>query len=184
MAGRHGSGEAPRGGNRERRRREPLGDRYEAALELACAQLAARPRSEAEIRRRLQRAEASPATVERVLLRLRELRYLDDAAFARARAESLARRGFGPRAIAAKLAEAGVRGEVARLGTSEGLPDDERALAGAALERRLRGRSFASLDRKDQLRLARWLAGRGFSPGAVRAACGGAGSFDPDSTEV
>ena len=173
-----------RGGGASRGRREPLGDRYEAALELAYASLAARPRSEAEVRRRLARAEASPATIDRVIVRLLELRYLDDAGYARARAGSLARRGFGPRAIAAKLAQAGVRGEVAREGTREGLPEDERTLARAALEKRLRGRAYASLDRKEQARHARWLAGRGFSSAAIRAACGDAGSFDPDSADV
>ncbi|WP_373044712.1 regulatory protein RecX [Vulgatibacter sp.] len=169
---------------RERKKREPLGDRYEPALELSFAYIAARPRSEAEVRRRLARAEAAPATIDRVIERLGELRYLDDAAFARARAGSLARRGFGPRAIAVKLSQAGVRGEAARQGTSAGIGEDERELARAALEKRLKGRAFAALDRKEQARLARWLAGRGFSPGAVRAACERAGSFDPDSSDV
>lgn len=175
-----GGGEA----RRQRPQREPLGDRYEPALELSYAYLAARPRSEAEVRRRLQRGEASAATIDRVIERLRELRYLDDASYARARAGSLARRGFGPRAIAAKLSQAGVRGEVARQGTTDGLPDDEKALARAALERRLKGRAFRALDRSEQARYARWLAGRGFSPAAIRAACDGAGSFDPDSADV
>ncbi len=165
-----------------RKARQPLADRYETALELAYAYIAARPRSEAEVRRRLVRAEASAAAIDRVIARLHELRYLDDASFARSRAGSLSRRGFGPRAIAAKLAQAGVRSEVARQGVTDGLDGDERELARAALEKRLRGKAFAALDRKEQARYARWLAGRGFSPAAIRAACGG--SFDPDESAV
>lgn len=152
-------------------------------MELAFAQLAARPRSEAEVRRRLQRAGATPAAVDRAIARLLELRYLDDAAFAIGRAADLARRGYGPRAIEARLAAAGVRGAPASDGAARAV-GDEVALARAALERRLRGRAFAALERAEQARLLRWLVGRGFSPGAARAACGAAGRFDPDPDEV
>lgn len=176
--------EESRAQGRRRRRREPLGDRYEAALELAFSQLASRARSEAEIRRRLARAGASEPTVERVIVRLWELRYLDDEAFARARTRSLARRGYGPGAISRKLALAGVRPEIAREGVREEIGAEEGGLARAALERRLRGRPFATLDPKEQARLLRWLASRGFSPSAIRKACGPAGSFDPDPADV
>lgn len=102
--------------------------------------------------------------------RLYELRYLDDDAFARSRAGGLARRGFGPRAILARLAEAGVRGESAREGVEEAIGGDEPLHVKEALDRRLKGRSPADLDPKERLRLQRWLAGRGFSLSAIRRA--------------
>lgn len=153
---------------RKRRQREPLGDDVAQALELAYVQIATRARSEVEIRRRLQRAGSSEEAIGTVIARLQELRYLDDGAFARARAGSLARRGFGPRAIFAKLSEAGVRGEQAKDGVDEAIGDDEVALVRDALERRLRGRPLGELDPKERLRLQRWLAGRGFSLSAIR----------------
>lgn len=165
-------------GPRRRRAKDPLGDALEPALELAYAQIASRPRSAAEIRRRLVRAGSTAPVIDRVIERLHELRYLDDAAFARSRAGSLARRGFGPQAIASKLAQAGVRGETARDGLREAVAGDEPALARDALEKRLRGRRFAELDPKERLKLQRWLAGRGFSSGAIRSACGAAAAAD------
>lgn len=169
---------SPRTG-RPRGKREPLGDAYEPALELAYAYIAARGRSEAEVRRRLKRAGSNPGVIDRVVERLRELRYLDDAAFAGARAQSLLRRGFGPQAIASKLSQAGVRNELARERTREVLGDDEPRLAAQALEKRLKGRRFADLDPKEKARHQRWLAGRGFSLGAIRTACACVDFSDP-----
>lgn len=105
------------------------------------------------------------------MARLHELRYLDDGAFAKARAGGLVRRGFGPRAISARLSEAGVSGELAKDGIEEAVGADEAVHAADALGRRLRGRRFAELDQKERLKLQRWLAGRGFSLAAIRKAC-------------
>ncbi|HEY0839997.1 MAG TPA: regulatory protein RecX [Vulgatibacter sp.] len=170
-ASRGGPGEAgpAKGAPRRSRKRAPLGGSYEAALQLAFDQIARRPRSEAEVRRKLASAGADEAVMERVLVRLRELRYLDDDAFARQRARGLAARGFGPLAAASRLALAGVSHEDTRRGVEEAF-DEETTLARRALERRLKGRGQDELDRKERDRLLRWLAGRGFSPSAIRAA--------------
>ena len=117
--------------------------------------------------------------IEQTLQRLLELRYLDDEAFAKAKAGSLARQGFGPRAITARLAQAGVRGEAASAGLLRAVEPGEAELATSALEKRLKGRAFSSLDQKEKLRLQRWLVGRGFSGSAIRAACGRSVEGDP-----
>ncbi len=171
-----------RGGDPAARRRgkAPLGAAFEPALQLAYDQIARRARSEAEVRRRLIRAGSDLEVIDRVIARLMELRYLDDASFARARARGLASRGFGPRAVAFKLAGAGVGKEVAAGSIEEAYGDTEVSLARAALERRLRGRSFRSLEPKERDRLLRWLASRGFSARAIY----GAGAIDPDPGAV
>ena len=151
-------------------RATPIGSDLPRALDVAVRQLALRPRSVAEIRRKLRDYGAEPDAIEQTLQRLLELRYLDDEAFAKAKAGSLARQGFGPRAITARLAQAGVRGDAAAAGLERAVEPGEAELATAALEKRLKGRAFSSLDPKEKLRLQRWLIGRGFSGSAIRAA--------------
>lgn len=160
-----------------RKRRPPLGASYDDALHRAFDQIARRARSEAEVRRKLLQDGAVEPVVDRVVARLHELRYLDDEAFARARARSLAARGFGPLAAASKLALAGVAPHRAKAGVDEAF-ESERALARQALERRLKGRAAGDLERKEKERLLRWLASRGFSSPAIRAAF--EGSIAPD----
>ena len=69
-----------------------------AALERVGRLLVGRPRSEAEVRQRLERAGTPPETVENVLVRLRASGDLDDNAFARAWVEN--RQTFRPRGAA------------------------------------------------------------------------------------
>ena len=57
-----------------------------------------RARSEAEIRDRLTRYGYVGETIDAVILRLKELGYLDDAEFARTKAREKARR-YGPRRV-------------------------------------------------------------------------------------
>jgi regulatory protein len=66
-----------------------------AALERVGRLLAVRPRSEVEIRQRLGRAGVPPATIERVVGRLRRSGDIDDGAFARTWVEN--RMAFRPR---------------------------------------------------------------------------------------
>ena len=72
-----------------------------------------RARSEAEIRDRLTRYGYVGETIEVVVLRLKELGYLDDAEFARAKAREKARR-YGPRRVSVELRKSGVGEALAR----------------------------------------------------------------------
>ena len=72
-----------------------------------------RARSEAEIRDRLRRYGYAQETIEGVVLRLRELDYLDDAEFARSKAREKGRR-YGPRRVSAELKKSGVAEALAR----------------------------------------------------------------------
>ena len=127
-------------------------------MEVAARYLGARPRTRWELERRLRRAGAEDAVVERTVERLTTLGYVDDRAFARWWAEQRDRHSpRGRRMLEAELRQHGVpRDIIEELRGSElaepaldhhGLPasEDERALA--ALDRHLRGRSIPE-DRK------------------------------------
>ena len=72
-----------------------------------------RARSEKEVRDRLRRYGYGEETVEDVVVRLKELGYLDDEDFARLVVREKARR-YGPRRVSAELRRSGVDAELAR----------------------------------------------------------------------
>jgi regulatory protein len=141
--------------------------------------LAARPRTEAQVRDRLARAGFGPQADE-VVAWLRELRYLDDAAYARDRARSLLAPGrLGPRLAERRLVAAGIPPEQARRAVAgalagaegDGPPPGEAARCRLLAERRARG-PIEALDDRQRARLGRFLLARGFSGSAVSAALG------------
>ncbi|HYD39390.1 MAG TPA: RecX family transcriptional regulator [Anaeromyxobacter sp.] len=149
------------------------------ARALALRLLALRARTEAQIRARLEREELG-AHADEVVEWLRGLGYLDDGAYAAARARTLlGRGGLGPRKAEQKLVQAGLPPAAARaavraaLAGEEGTPpgDAERALCRALAERRAR-RPLAELDARGRARLGRFLAGRGFGGAAIGAVLG------------
>jgi regulatory protein len=87
----------------------------ERALAMARALnfLGYRARSEKEVRDRLRRYGHGEETVEGVVVRLKELGYLDDEDFARLVVREKARR-YGPRRVSAELRKSGVDAELAR----------------------------------------------------------------------
>src|ERR671917_2002376 len=72
-----------------------------------------RARSEKEVRDRLRRYGYGEEAVEGVVVRLKELGYLDDEDFARLVVREKARR-YGPRRVSAELRRSGVDAELAR----------------------------------------------------------------------
>lgn len=141
-------------------------------LDAALRFLAPRPRSRAEVRRRLLRPNAkhpapppAPEAVERILDRLEELNYLDDRAFADFWVEN--RERFSPRsarALGQELRQHGVAREMAAE-VSEPDRDEERALTAG----RQRLRSLTGLDYETfRTRLSGFLLRRGFGYATVR----------------
>jgi regulatory protein len=100
--------------------------------------------------------------------------YVDDAAYARARARALLAGGrAGPGLAERRLHAAGVDEAVARDAVREAQEGaTEAALCRAALGRRLHGQPLDVLDEGARARLARWLVGRGFSAEAATRAVG------------
>lgn len=70
-------------------------DEYHQVYERATTLIAHRPRSETEVRQRLERQDVTPAVIERVIERLMAVGLLDDAEFARLWVEN--RETFRPR---------------------------------------------------------------------------------------
>lgn len=152
----------------------------ERARALALRALAHRPRSEAELRARLARAELADEADDTVAW-LTRLGYLDDGAFARARARGLLAGGrAGPRLAARRLRAAGIDEPLTREAIRAALEEAtgvvgasaEVALCRAVAERRARGAEIGSLDEKARARLARWLLGRGFAGPVVARVVG------------
>jgi regulatory protein len=139
------------------------------AKAIALRQLAARPRTGAQLRARLAKDDLA-GEADAVLAWLSGLGYLDDAAYARGRARSLLGQGrLGPRAAERRLIAAGIPAVDARAAVREALGADgadpraaELALCRGLAERRARGAALDALEPKARARLARFLAGRGF----------------------
>ncbi len=87
-------------------------DAVAKAYDRAVQYLGSRPRSAAEVRRRLQKAEIDEETIEAVVARLTEQGYLNDAEFARYWVENRQRfRPKGEQALRQELRRAGVDNE-------------------------------------------------------------------------
>jgi len=140
---------------------------YARALQKAFRSLAARDRSEREIRTRLKTGMFDDATVDRVVKRLYELGYLDDAAIARRWVRNLAaERLMSNRRIEARLADRGLARDVIR----SALEEIRQEISEAEAVRRILRREEKRVSRAgtpERQRVVRRLMGQGFPPEAV-----------------
>jgi regulatory protein len=144
-------------------------DQTSRATESALAFLSYRPRSEREVRDRLRRGAYPQETIDQVIARLHDWRYLDDADFARRWVEGRTlQRPRGSRLLQQELRQKGIDSEVAREAIAEA--DLDEAAAAEALARK----RLASYAGEDPLvvrrRVGAYLARRGYSFDVVRAA--------------
>lgn len=149
----------------ERLRELAVADLRKRALDGALRLLAARPRSEAEVRERLTRRGLPPDIIRHTLDRLRELDYVNDTEFARFWVE--ARSGANPRGryvVRRELRAKGVAEETA-VEAIEALPE-ERSARKAARKKAgsLRGLEYQVF----RTRLSGYLVRRGFGYDVVR----------------
>jgi regulatory protein len=157
-------------------------------LDAAARFLEVRPRSVAETRRRLVGAGYRPELVEAAIVRLLDLGYLDDEAFARAWVESRDR--AHPRGVAALRRELRQKGvdpaitetilEERRAPGGEAASDDaDTAAADRLLERHARALARVADPRSRRQRAYALLARHGFDPSvAADAARRAAGMAD------
>jgi regulatory protein len=166
-----------RSGSRSRSRSRSLSaSPLDDAKALALRVLAFHARTHAQLRARLARA-GFEAQADEVLAWAERLGYVDDAAYARARARALLASRVGPRRAEERLRAAGIDAARARAAVAEAAEEHaagrradepaELALCREALARKLRGRELAEMDDRELARLARFLLGRGFPPSAV-----------------
>jgi regulatory protein len=154
----------------ERLRELALADRRKRTLDAALRLLGTRPRSESELRERLSRRGLPPDVIQPTIERLRELGYVDDAAFARfwvgSRSGGNAR---GRLMLRRELRVKGVDDETAGEAIDE--RDERRAARAVAAKkaRTLRGLDYPEF----RTRLAGYLVRRGFTYDTVRAAVDG-----------
>lgn len=140
-------------------------DQEARALDAALHFLGPRPRSEREIRDRLARGEYDPQVVDRVVTRLRELKLVDDAAFAAYWVEQRAtHKPRGSRLLKQELRQKGVNQDV----VAEALPDDddEDGAYRAAQRKAVSLRAFD--ERTFKQRLGAFLQRRGYGYETVR----------------
>lgn len=149
------------------------------ARAIALRALAARARTEMQVRARLSRAGLD-AEADGVVAWLLGLGYLDDAAYARARARSLLAPGrLGPRLAERRLVAEGVASGPAREALAAALAEaggsgepGEVVLCRSLAARRAPGGDPGALGRREQARLARFLLGRGFAGPVVARVVG------------
>ncbi|HET8724324.1 MAG TPA: RecX family transcriptional regulator [Anaeromyxobacteraceae bacterium] len=133
--------------------------------------LAARPRTEAQLRDRLNRAGFAEVAEETIAW-VRGFGYVDDRAFARDRARALLDEGrVGPRLAEQRLVAAGIPRQDARDAVRQAIGDTEAARCRTLALRRARG-PVDALDDRSRARLTRFLLARGFSGNAVSRALG------------
>ena len=128
------------------------------AMQAALRLVARRDRAAAEIRAELERRGTAKRVVREVLLRLRDLGYINDRKFAAERVQLWLERGFGAERIRIDLERCGIDAQT----IDATLPDlrEERRRARALVEARLGDTNGLSARRRIQM--IRWLAGRGF----------------------
>lgn len=143
----------------------------------AIAYVSVHPRSEAEIRgyleKKVKRLKAPEDAVFEVLKRLKTLRYVDDAAYARMFVESRMRsRPKGERLIRLELKTKGVQSEIIDavctelFASADGSKTNEMSLAHRAIEKKWRvWQKLPLLEQKQKI--YRFLASRGFSSSVV-----------------
>ncbi|MPZ49122.1 MAG: RecX family transcriptional regulator [Dehalococcoidia bacterium] len=142
-------------------------DQRRGAIAAALRLLSVMPRSEQDLRDRLKHRDFRRTAVDAAITRMRELGYLDDAAFARFWIE--ARQAATPRSRRALAFELSRKGIDRDLVSETIAPLSDADAAYAAAQRRLR--SLCGLDRPGfTRRLGSFLASRGFSYAVARSA--------------
>ncbi|CAN5499830.1 hypothetical protein BH20CHL6_BH20CHL6_05150 [soil metagenome] len=173
----------------ERRSRRAAVDDVSVVMPAAAAFLAVRLRSVAEVRQRLTDLGYRADLAEAVIHRLLEMRYLDDATFARAWLESRDR--ASPRGATALRRELTLKGvdpalvadllEERRTGILDGAADSELIAAERLLERRRASLLREPDPRKRRAKTYSLLARNGFAPEVCRQAASAFAGASRDS---
>lgn len=133
---------------------------YPFAMEKAVALLAVRARTARELRDALDENAYPPEIIDRVLSRLDEAGYVDDADFAAHWASARASKGLGARRIQMELRRKGVDAEVIERTMDELSEEEQWVAALSAARKAARGKDLSSP--QDRQKALAALARRGF----------------------
>ena len=131
-----------------------------------------KPRTEKEIRKKLKEKKISETSIEKVIIILKNLKYLDDSKYAKLYLEEkLAHNPKGKRVIAMKLAEKGINKEVIKsVIDTEYNEDTETKKAKELLTKYLKKvRAKSEMDKRQKC--YRFLLSRGFDYEIVKEVC-------------
>lgn len=135
-------------------------DTFVVAQNKAYTFLSYRPRSEAEVRKRLLRAGSSEEDIDKVTANLKRLELLDDEAFAKYWSEQYgARRRRGKAMVKAELRRKGIDKEIAEKAVED---MDEYEIAYAAGAKKVKSLKYTD-QREFRRKLGAYLLGRGFN---------------------
>ena len=142
----------------------------EKALDIAYRYLSYRARTVFEIREKLKKGQVTPENIEKVILKLKGLKLLDDRSFALSMAKEIVRlRYCGPYYIKAKLRQKGIDDQLAEEAVLAAFSEeDERSVAIRLATRKMRGQLLSS--DKERERLSRFIKSKGYSWEIVREA--------------
>lgn len=156
-------------------------DAAEVARAVALRQLAAAPRSRAELARAMARKGVPEDVAEQVLDRFDEVGLIDDAAYAQMLVRSRqSTRGLARRALAHELRRRGVDGEIAEDALAQVTDEDEAEAARRLVEKKLR--TMGGLEPPvRRRRLAGALARKGYSSGVALRVIGEALAGEEDT---
>lgn len=142
---------------------------YEKGLQKAFRLLAARARSEKELRAKLQERKFDPSAIDRIIARLFELSYLDDKVFARQWARHLAvDKRAGNRRIQVSLQEKGVDQALREAVLAEIRQEfPEREAVRQIIGKKMKGKTLGRQDVREKRSLVQHLLGRGFTPALI-----------------
>jgi regulatory protein len=142
-------------------------ENFNSAKEKALRLLSYRLRSEKELRLRLREKEFSPYVIDQTILHLRELKLIDDRAFAKALVHDLIlKKSAGKTLLQRELGKKGIANEIIRDTLASLTSDDEeleRAFTtAAALLKRYRNSRKPIDPQKQKQRMTAFLMRRGF----------------------
>ncbi len=142
-------------------------DALHHAVDLSAKFLGLRPRSEAEVRRKLTEKEMPQDLIERALEKLREMGYVDDLSFAKFWIQERSNfKPTGPRALRYELQQKGVARNIIDEVLAEGDADDDAYRAALSQSRKLRRLT----KREFQDKMLAFLQRRGFSFSTAKSA--------------
>ena len=146
-------------------------DRVRAAREVALGYLSHSARTEREVRQKLLRSDFDEAVAEDTVVRLRELGYLDDAAYARHYVQARFRnRGYGPGRLRSDLMRRGVAAALIDTVLDELLEQQDMLEAARRHAEKRWPRLAGEPDaRKRRKKLSEFLVRRGFSYETARS---------------